>query len=732
MEQWKFYLSGILYGVCERRDNQIFHQPLDVYTGRLKEWQELTEENTWYLELGKMNVREALLRLPDYEAGIAETAGRMDTAAAPEDVESSENVKSSETSKSSAHAKDSETDSASCCSFQFQTAHGETFEKKDSHTFIQRNIKFPKDLVMEDEKVIAFITPFRDQCAVLVKEGFEDRTILKDWKKMDVSPLFPVEPPVTEMVPMRDRIRLATDVYLPKGAGKVPAVLVRTPYGKGVGTAAYFRFIQRGYAVVIQDVRGREDSEGEWLPMYYEVEDGDDTLTWIAAQPWSDGNVGMTGGSYLGYVQWAAAASENPHLKAMLSSVCAGSPFIDVPRRGGCFNSGMLAWAFLVSGRHANPELMARDDWEEVLDIRPLEDLAPKALGYDIPFLKKWFEHMDYDDLWKRGNWKERTGNHRVPALIMSGWFDDNGMGTTEALELYHDYEEKKVILGPWMHGGNADYDIHGFALGNNALRYDMDLICLAWLEHYLKGVDNGIEKTPRVEYYTMGSNEWKTADNWPVPGTRELSLYLDGAHPNAAASNEGLLSSSAPVHPSYDSYLYDPKNPAVHLVDMSENELEVPEDYTEEEKRPDFLCYSTDVLISDLTITGDATAELFISSDCEDTDLMVRITDVDENGRSMKLADGVISVRYRNQFERPEFMEPGQVYQVKIRTTKLSHTFITGHRLRVTVTSSAKNFIFPNRNTRDGFNSVTVRTADNRIHRGGAYASRVILRKEG
>lgn len=318
MEQWNFYLSGILYGVCERRDNQIFHQPLDVYAGRLKEWQVLTEEDTWYLELGKMNVREALLRLPDYEAGIAETAGRTD-------------------------AEDAETDSASCCRCQFQTAHGETFEKKDSHTFIQRNIKFPKDLVTEDEKVIAFITPFRDQCAVLVKEGFEDRTILKDWKEMDVSPLFPVEPPVTEMVPMRDRVRLAADVYLPKGAGKVPAVLVRTPYGKGVGTAAYFRFIQRGYAVVIQDVRGREDSEGEWLPMYYEVEDGDDTLTWIAAQPWSDGNVGMTGGSYLGYVQWAAAASENPHLKAMLSSVCAGSPFIDVPRRGGCFNSGMLA-----------------------------------------------------------------------------------------------------------------------------------------------------------------------------------------------------------------------------------------------------------------------------------------------------------------------------------------------------------------------------------------------------
>ena len=161
---------------------------------------------------------------------------------------------------------------------------------------------------------------------------------------------------------------------------RIPAVLIRTPYGKSAGASSYFRFVQRGYAVVIQDVRGREDSEGEWLPMYYEVEDGDDTLTWIGAQTWSDGNVGMTGGSYLGYVQWAAAASGNPHLKAMLSNVCAGSPFIDVPRRGGCFNSGMLAWAFMVSGQRANPLLMAREDWDEVLNIRPWRSWRQKPL----------------------------------------------------------------------------------------------------------------------------------------------------------------------------------------------------------------------------------------------------------------------------------------------------------------------------------------------------------------
>ena len=203
-----------------------------------------------------------------------------------------------------------------------------------------------------------------------------------------------------------------------------------------------------------------------------------------------------------------------------------------------------------------------------------------------------------------------------------------------------------------------------------NALRYDMDMICLDWLDHYLKGVDNGIERTPKVEYYTMGTNEWKTAANWPVPETKEMVLYLDGAEADAAVKNEGAISASAPITEQTDTFLYDPKNPSTHIIDMSENEIEVPEDYTEEEKRPDILCYTTETLTEDLTITGDAYAQLYLSSDCEDTDLIVRITDVDENGRSMKLADGMLCVRYRNSFEEPEFMEAGVVYPVKIRTT--------------------------------------------------------------
>lgn len=710
MERWKFYMSGICYGICEKEGGHIYHQPLLVEAGQYGERKELTKEDTWYQDLGKMDVLGALLHVEEYEQALA-------------------------------NGKDS-----------FPTSAGTRYERKSETEYVEREIKFPKDLLVENGQVIAFVGPGRDFCVLLVREGFEGKTILAKWKEMYPNTICRVKPAETYMVPMRDEIRLATDVYLPEKDGPVPVVLVRTPYGKGKGIEPYYRFVQRGFGVVIQDVRGREDSEGEWLPMYYEVEDGDDTLNWIAGEDWSNGDVAMTGGSYLGYVQWAAAATGNPHLKAMLSSVCAGSPFVDVPRRGGCFNSGMLAWAFAVSRQRMAPEKMVRKDWDEVLNIRPLEDLAPKALGYEVPFLRKWISHMDCDELWQRGSWKDRFGKGRVPALIMSGWFDDNGMGTTEALDLYADYEEKKVILGPWMHNGNANYDIHGFALGNNALRYDMDLLCFAWLEHYVNGVDNGIEKTPTVEYYTMGSNVWKTAENWPVPGTEELVLYLDGDGKDAvngtdnepvseadeagsgrnAAAGQGRLSLEKPHAEEMDRYVYDPEDPATHIIDLSENELEVPEDYTEEEKRRDILCYSTECLENDLTVTGDAIAEIYISSDCEDTDLMVRITDVDEGGRSMKLADGVISVRYRNQFSKPDFMVPGEIYPVKIRTTKLSHTFRKGHRLRVTITSGAKNFIFPNRNLRDGFNSVEMKAARNNIHRGGEHASRVILQREG
>ena len=258
-----------------------------------------------------------------------------------------------------------------------------------------------------------------------------------------------------------------------------------------------------------------------------------------------------------------------------------------------------------------------------------------------------------------------------------------------------------------------------------------MDLLYFRWFERYLKNVENGVEKEAPVEYYTLGQERWKTAENWPVPQTVERALYLSSGGRANTSAGDGRLTWQAPEQAGSDTYRYDPQNPATHIVDMSENELEVPEDYTKEERRPDILCYTTAPLPEDVTITGDMTAELYVSSTAPDTDFVVRVTDVDETGRSIKLADGVLSARYRSGFGKAEFLEEGQIACLKIRTTKLSNCFRKGHRIRVTVTSSAENFIFPNSNTRAGYNSEITVVAENTLHHGGIHASKLIVRVE-
>lgn len=668
--QWNFYFSGILYGKFYETADGIRIEKLDCLTGKWFSEREYTkEEDVYFQKFCSRSLLGFFEKKAEYEANIQE--GKE----------------------------------------EFVTADGERFTNRRKESYFQREQKFPKDLFYENGEIYAVLMSGRDYAAVLVKDGYEERTILARWMEMFREPIETVHVHGTFFVETRDGEKLATDVYLPGQAAeaqkKVPAVLIRTPYGKGDRVEQYYRFVQRGYAVVIQDTRGREDSTGTWQPNYFEVEDGDDTLTWIAEQDWSDGQVSMTGGSYLGYVQWAAAASGNPHLKAILSSVCAGSAFGDLPRRGGCFTSGMLAWAFAMSEQRMRADRMVRDDWDEVLDIRPLEAIPEKALGTEIPFLTEWLKHPDKDDLWKMSSWKERYRGTPVPALIMSGWFDDNGMGTTEALDLVKDWPKGtwKAILGPWKHSGNADYDLHGVSMGEDALRYDIDLVCMMWLEHFLKGVENGIETSDTVEYYTLGENRWKTASQWP-PENGELQKIL-------------LKSEKS-------EYMYNPDSPATHIIDMSENEIEVPEDYTEEEKRDDYLIYTSKPYTEPMTVTGDLKAHLFVSCDCPDTDFVFRMTDVDESGTSIKLADGVLSAKYRNGFEKPEYMEPDGVYEIPIRTTKISHTFLPGHRMRFTVTSSAKNFIFPNSNTKDGFNSTEKRIARIKVHQDGEYQSYV------
>ena len=605
--------------------------------------------------------------------------------------------------------------------------------EEDDYVWCERKKKNPLDVVFVEGELVGFVVTGRESNVVLVKKGYEEYTPLRIWNEKIMSKDdYGVEFKGTFMVPMEDGVRLATDVWLPRGStGKFPTILIRTPYGKGLYSKSHFKYVKRGYAVVIQDVRGREDSEGEWIPMHFELEDGDDSINWIASQNWCDGNVGMIGGSYGGFVQWAAAASGNPNLKAIISIVTAGSPFVDLPRKGGAFASGMLAWTFSVAEQKFKPENMNRDDWDKVVNMRPLAAIPEASLGKNVKFWDQWMEHEKNDEFWSKSNWHQYKDVINVPAMIVSGWFDDNGMGTTEALDVIADYhpEHKKVILGPWLHNSNSTRDSHGGKFGNNALRYDLDYQYLAWFDKHLKGMANGLEPEEAVEYYTTGDNTWRKSKNWIPDEVEYLPLFFTSDGKAHSALGNGRLMFEETDQESCDAFAYDPKNPAPYLIDMSENELQVPGNYKEADLREDTLAYSTPPLEEELTVVGDLYVEFYAASSARDTDWVVKITDVDTEGNSIKLADGVLRSKFRNGFDRIDLLEPGKIEKYVIRTSKMGNTFKKGHRIRLTITSSADNLIFPNSNTGEDFGfGTSFITANQKILSGGSYPSLVRL----
>lgn len=690
MKKFDLYLSGLQYAAVTFEEERILWQELNVHTGEMQSPVILTdEENTriftaYYIDLMKLNALFSQIKEPVTAATLAS------------DFEGGE-----------------------------QFAQWIDDNPYGQEIWVQRNAKYPMDLTVCQGEITA-VTVSLNRVCVLVKKGFEDCTILREWHAyLKDKPLYNISEPQNINVPMRDGIRLSATLILPADIGKpVPAILVRTPYGKEMFQTAYYTFVRRGYAVLIQDVRGRNCSEGEWNPMYHEQEDGNDTLNWIAGQSWSSGDIGMYGGSYLGYVQWAAASSGNPHLKALVSLVTSGSPFGDLPRKGGTMNSGALAWSFAVSEKTFDASKMIRDDWEQVMKIRPLTTLCDEVLGYKVPFIEKWVTSMNQDPFWHKMDWTQARDRIKAPALIISGWYDDNEIGTSEAIAVTSDYPagERKILLGPWLHNSNSNRDIGDINLGNNALRYDFDLLINQWLDCKLCGIRNGIAESPAVEYYTVGSHQWKTARNWPVPETAEKTFYF-GSH--------GSLSETLEHESGKDTYLYDPANETPYLVNVSDNEFGVPSNYRDVDQRDDVLVYETAPFPEDIVITGDMAVNFFAGSDAPDTDWIVKTEHVDPDGNAFKMTDGLLCARFREGFDRPQFMENGQIYNFRILTGKISELLPKGHKLRLTITSSAKGLCFPNSNTRDGFNGISPQAARNTIYYGGSYPSQITVRIE-
>jgi len=565
-----------------------------------------------------------------------------------------------------------------------------------SQIWAQKDSTNPLDIVTLEGSIIGLIQTNRFGSSFFIKEGYEDLTPLKKWGEEIISDnnrginnlgIF--------YTPTSDGVNLKTNVWLPgdlQENEQLPAILIRTPYGIDTFSKSELRFVQRGYALIVQETRGRGGSEGEWIPMFFEREDGNDTLNWIAGQKWSNQRIGMIGASYDGYVQWAAAASGNSYLKAMVSQVPAGSPFVDIPRKGGAFMAGLLAWIFMVSEKDLNYEAKNRKDWDEILNHRPIIDIPRKALGQEIPFWNTWMDHQDKDEFWKKSDWTLHWDKIKTPALIISGWYDDNGMGSTEAWETITraGVNNKKMILGPWIHMFNTTRKIHNIDLGTDSIRYDLDLLYLKWFDRFLKEKPSDIESEPAVEYFMVGANKWEADSQWPPKETEYQKLYLNG---------DGLKTEK-PGDQLSDSFHFDPENPCPHLIDVSENEMAVPENYREVEKRDDILFYTSSPLKENLVIAGDIWAELYAASSARDTDWVVRLTEVDEKGNSIRISDGLIRARYRNSFSHPELLSPGKIEKYKIRMSKIAITIKKGHRLRVQITSGAKNLIFPNQNT--------------------------------
>ncbi len=495
-------------------------------------------------------------------------------------------------------------------------------------------------------------------------------------------------------VPMRDGVKLAADVHRPDAEGKFPAILIRTPYSRvpmGVVYGAYYA--SRGYAVVVQDVRGRYDSEGTFEPMRHETEDGSDTLDWIAAQPWSNGDVGMIGASYVGWVQWHAAKSGNPHLKAIIPQVSPPDPQENIPYEGGCFLMGSVWWARIAEdmSRLGHEKV----DWVHQLATLPLTDLD-QTFGLKLGFLDQWVSHPPHDAWWDPMCYQKDYSKLDVPALDLSGWFDGDQPGAPmnfvnmrKSAKSERARNGQHLVMGPWTHIFNSSSHLGDWEFGPDAV-VDLEAMNLRWFDQWLKGIDNGVDREDPVVVFTMGENRWHREKDWPLPQTKWTNLYLGGSGKANRRDGGGTLALAAAESPA-DHYDYDPTVLPEESPDF--DDLSGKEATKDRSKDPDHdydLEFTSPPLAAPIEITGPLSAVLSVTTDAKDTDFVVTLMRIEASGKTTPIRGGIQRLRYRNGNAKEDFAKPGEVSKVTIDCWAHSMTLDAGDRLRVVVASSA------------------------------------------
>jgi len=518
-------------------------------------------------------------------------------------------------------------------------------------------------------------------------------------------PLGPAQdPPVRELhvrIPMRDGVRLAANVFLPNGERRYPTILERTPYNKGTEfTPNYQAFVARGYAVVIEDVRGRYESEGTFDPLHQEGPDGDDTLNWIARQPWSDGKIGMTGGSYRGIVQWKAALLGNPHLKAIFPVVSGSDDYRDrFYSPGGAMKLGQrLEWMaenLEVPGYHP--------DFSRFVLHLPLVTADVAATGQTSRMYREAMAHPAYDGFWRAISTQEQIAKVRVPVFAVGGWYDNFVESDLAAfVALRQTSSLNRILIGPWPH--NMSVPLPEGHFGPEAAipvrKYQLE-----WFDQWLMGKDSELLSRPPVEVFVMGVNRWREEREWPPAEARPRRFFLtSGGHANSTAG-DGVLSLRAPGRAAQDRYTFDPHDPVPTRGGAVCCNPKVfpwgPMDQRTVEQRRDVLVYTTQPLDQDLEVVGPVQVVLYVSTTARDTDFTAKLVDVAPDGYAHNLTDGILRMRYRNSLAKPEPLQPGEIYRIAVDAGVTGNVFLKGHRIRVEVSSS--NFPRFDRNPNTG-----------------------------
>ena len=534
---------------------------------------------------------------------------------------------------------------------------------------------------------------------------------------------------------MRDGVEIAVNVFLPEGDGPFPSVVIRTPYERSRHAnrpGGYRRLVGQGYALISVDIRGRNDSGGQWRPWVKDGEDAYEVIEWAAAEPWSTGKVGMIGGSYVALTQWWAAAAHPPHLACIaplaVGAACSKIPFCNT----GIPTQYWLWWLSYVSGKTV--QYPGGPSWESVFSRLPLASLDEKT-GMLNHFWKDYVAgKVDFSG--PACSLSEADfASIAIPVLMGVGWWDDQTtMDTWLALQQAKSAKDCRLLIGAWDHTRNTAPPkiLGGVDVSNSAI--DTVAYIEQFLAIHLKGETNELSEAPRCRVYDTGASHWNSLEHWPNPVAVATPVYLDSDGDARSLNGDGRLTPDKREDNACDFYIYDPNNPARDMVNLDEFAFsDPPLDHRYLHRRSDILVYDSELLDKPLSLSGRVLLKAFVSSNRVDTDLFVGISDVHPDGRAIGLfatnePKGGLRLRYRNG-PNEELMVPGEIYEVEVAGTWLHYTFQPGHRLRITVHSN--DFPFAARNAGTGNHwaeDTELLPQTNTLHYGPEHPSHVVL----